>query len=119
MLRVIVLYQWFLSFAPGVEISFTSDDYDTGEEDGSVLIQLNVDRAQRDYTIILRPVSVNAAIREEMNDDPDQEIDLTAFTEELGITNLRLVEQATPGIHFQYKSSLIEIKWIGMAKHEK
>ena len=79
------------SLPTGVEISFTSLDFPVLEDEGKVRIEMNVDRAQIPYTIILRPVSIDVAMTESGNDDR-----LARFL--MGITDLRDVEKATPGI---------------------
>ena len=79
----------------GVQIFFTSLDFPVLEDEGEVKIEMNVDRAQIPYTIILRPVSIDVAVDESMNDDGDI-FRLARFL--MGITDLRDVQKATPGI---------------------
>ena len=83
------------SLFTGIEISFASLDFPVLETQQMVQIQMNVDRAQIPYTIILRPVSIDVAVEESMNDDDDI-FRLARFL--MGIKDLRDVEKATPGI---------------------
>ena len=84
------------SLFTGIEISFASLDFPVLETQQMVQIQMNVDRAQIPYTIILRPVSIDVAMDESMNDDGD--IFRLARFLPMSIANLLDVEKATPGI---------------------
>ena len=87
----------FYTLPAVVEVSFSAQDFPGNEGDREVTVELNVNRAQRPYTITLRPVTIDEAIMERDNDAAAMPplSNLNVFLEGL-VDNIEDVSKATP-----------------------
>ena len=82
---IIIIYVIIL----GLTINFFSTDYDIGEEEGSVTIELTIREAQIPFTLTLTPTTVDDVLA-------DTRIIATDYLGE-AFSTLQAAEKATPG----------------------